>query len=151
MKVYRISRKKFANDLTGVGSRLHGGRWNHKGVPVLYTSDSRALAIIEYSVNVNLSDIPKTLSLITLEINDDIEIIEPSDLPGNWRAFPAPAETKDYGSKLLKSAKNSIIRIPSVVIPEECNYLLNPLHKRSDEFKVIKIEDFVYDVRIKPV
>src|SRR4051812_17147456 len=98
MLVYRLSRSKWADDLSGEGARLHGGRWNHIGLPCIYASESRALAVLEYTVNVGLEDIPRALSIITIDLPDKkIFTPPPAQLPGNWRESPAPASTKDFG------------------------------------------------------
>lgn len=150
MIVYRIGKTKYANDLTGEGARLNGGRWNHKLCPCLYTSESRSLAVLEYTVNVNIDDIPRALSMATLDIPDkNILQLQIAQLPGDWRASPAPASTKDFGTELLKKAEYPIIRIPSAIIPDEYNYLLNPFHRESIKFSVVDIHDFIYDIRIK--
>ena len=150
MIVYRIARTKYANDLSGEGARLNGGRWNHKLTPCIYTSESRALALLEYTVNVNIDDIPRALSFAIIEVPDDnILSVTVEGLPGNWTESPAPASTKNYGTGLLKKGEYAVIKIPSAVIPFEYNYLLNPLHKDSTKFKILDVHDFVYDVRIK--
>lgn len=152
MIVYRVGRTKYASDLEGVGARLFGGRWNNKLVDCLYTSESRALAVLEYTVNVNIDDIPRALSITILEIPDrTIRVLKETDLPGDWKLTPAPSTSKDFGSKLLLAAAEPVIKIPSVVIPPEFNYLLNPLHKDSKKFKILDVCDFVYDIRIKTV
>lgn len=150
MVVYRIGKSKYAKDLTGEGARLNGGRWNHKFTTCIYTSESRALALLEYTVNVNIDDIPRALSITTFEI-PGIGVLElkEADLPGNWKEVPAPSSTKDFGSSLLKTAAYPIIKIPSCVIPNEFNYLLNPVHVDSKDFKILDISDFVFDVRLK--
>ncbi len=140
----------YANDLTGEGARLFGGRWNNKGIPCLYTSETRSLALLEYSVNVNLDDVPRALTMAIIEIPDSpIKLITEAQLPGNWKETPAPSETKDFGSALFEKVEYSIFKIPSTVVPEEFNYLLNPLHRDNQLFKILEIKDFVYDVRIK--
>jgi RES domain-containing protein len=150
MLVYRIGRTKYADDLTGEGARLHGGRWNHKLTPCIYTSGSRSLAVLEYTVNVQIDDIPRALSITTIEITEsDILELTTGDLPGNWRTSPAGTLAKDFGTNLLKELYYSVIKIPSVIIPDEYNYLLNPLHKKSSSFRIKHVEDFIYDVRIK--
>lgn len=152
MIVYRIGRTKYAYDLTGEGARLHSGRWNHKLTPCIYTSGSRALALLEYTVNVNIDDIPRALSFTVIEIpDDDILHLTVPDLPGNWTDSPAPTSTRTYGTKLLKKAEHAVIKIPSTVIHHEYNYLLNPLHTNAEKFKISEVSDFVYDVRIKTV
>lgn len=150
MIVYRIGRTKYANDLTGEGARLNGGRWNHRLSPCLYTSESRSLAVLEYTVNVNIDDIPRALSMTTLDIPEkNILKLSIADLPGNWSTSPAPASTKDFGTQLLKKAEYAVIKIPSAVISDEFNYLLNPMHRESTKFSIVNIQDFIYDVRIK--
>lgn len=149
MIVYRLTRTKFAYDISGEGARLNGGRWNHKGISVVYASESRSLALLEYTVNVNIDDIPRALSIVAIEIPGDIHIVGVSELPGNWRVSPAPGETKDYGTNLLRKVSQPVIKIPSAVILNECNYLLNPLHRKSHQFKITSVEDFIFDVRIK--
>jgi RES domain-containing protein len=152
MIVYRIGKTRYARDLTGEGSRLHGGRWNNKLTPCIYTSESRALALLEYTVNVNADDIPRALSITSFEIPDDrILVLAEAGLPGNWKQAAAPSSTKNFGDQLLKAAKNLIIRIPSAVIPEEYNYLLNPAHPGIKNCKITATADFVYDIRIKLV
>lgn len=150
MIVYRVGKARYANDLRGEGAKLFGGRWNNKMVPCVYTSESRALAVLEYSVNVQLDDIPRALNITIIEIPDEnIMILNEPDLPGDWKQAPAPSSTKDFGSKILLLGKAPVIRIPSAVIPEEFNYLLNPLHAESNFFKILSISDFIYDVRLK--
>jgi RES domain-containing protein len=152
MIVYRIGKTKFARDLKGEGARLNGGRWNHKLTACVYAAESRALAVLEYTVNVNIDDIPRALSITTIEIPDKgIDILTEADLPGNWKEVPAPSSTKDFGTDLLKAAKTPVIKIPSSVIPQEFNFLLNPLHSDSRYFGIVDVQDFVYDARIKLV
>jgi RES domain-containing protein len=150
MHVYRIGWAKYGSDLSGEGARLHGGRWNHKGTPLVYASESRALALLEYTVNVNIEEIPRALSLTTIEIPDDlIKTVSIADLPGNWQMVPAPSSTRDRGTAWFHKSKHAILRVPSSILPHEYNYLLNPLHPLSHRWKSIAVEDFVYDVRIK--
>ncbi|HSF45473.1 MAG TPA: RES family NAD+ phosphorylase [Chitinophagaceae bacterium] len=149
MEVYRISRSKWAEDLSGEGARLFGGRWNRKGTPCLYTSSTRSLAILEFSVNVSLDEIPRALSIVTLKLPDQFLEVKPQDLPGNWKDVPAPGSTREFGTRLLEEAKHLIIRLPSSVIPQEFNFIINPVHKDHKLCKVIAVDDFVYDVRIK--
>lgn len=151
MLVYRIGKTKHAGDLSGEGAKINGGRWNHKNIPCIYTSESRALSLLEYTVNVNIENIPRALSVTTIEIPDkEILIINEKQLPGNWRSVPIPSSTQDFGTQLLKISSNKIIKIPSSVIAEEFNYILNPIYS-SNFFKIVEIKDLVYDVRIKTV
>jgi RES domain-containing protein len=150
MIVYRIGKSRFSRDLSGEGARLFGGRWNTILTPCVYTSESRALALLEYTVNVNIEDIPRGLNITSIEIPDE-GILEASqkDLPGNWTKVPAPSSTKEFGTRFLKSQIKPVLKIPSTIIINEFNYILNPLHPDSKSFKIVSVEDFIYDVRIK--
>lgn len=150
MIVYRIGRTRYANDLDGEGARLFGGRWNHKLTPCIYTSESRALALLEYTANVNIDDIPRALSITAFEIDVSYMLELPVNmLPGDWRNAPAPAATKDFGTDLLRKNDYGILKIPSVVMEDEFNYLLNPQFRKATVYSILSIRDFVYDVRLK--
>lgn len=148
MKVYRITKTQYADDLHGTGAKLFGGRWNHIDSPCIYTAESRALSILEYAVNVNVDFIPRALSLCVFEIDENqIYTLREEDLPGNWRDTPAPKSAKDFGTKFLQK-KKAILKIPSIIIPQEFNYILNPLAENST-FKLLETRDFIFDLRIK--
>jgi RES domain-containing protein len=149
MVVYRISRSKWANDLSGEGARLNGGRWNLKGTPCVYASASRALALLEYTVNTDVHDIPRSLSMVTLETPDDYLAFEVAELPGDWAESPVPFSTQNFGTMHLRKGRKAVYCLPSVIIPEEYNYLLNPAHPQHKEVRILEVKDFVYDIRIK--
>src|SRR5690625_1449704 len=124
MKVFRISKTKYAEDLSGMGSKLYGGRWNAVGTPCIYTSESRALAVLEYSVNVNIDFIPRGLSLCIFEIDENqIQQIEIQNLPGNCIENPTLLSTKEFGNKLLSECF-AILNIYYVVITDVFNFIL---------------------------
>ena len=150
MLVYRVCRTKYARDLSGEGSRLKGGRWNHKKTPCVYTSASRSLAILEYTVNVNIDEIPRALSIVTINLPDE-SLFQPniSNLPGNWKDVPTPSSTKDFGTALLIKNKYAVLQLPSIIIPQEYNYILNCLHPVHSHFEIKDVSDFIYDTRIK--
>lgn len=149
MLAYRICRSRWAHDLSGEGARLHGGRWNQKGIPCLYASASRALAILEYTVNTDVHDIPRSLELVTLELPDDALFFDVAELPGNWKDAPAPSSTREFGTRQLRMGKSAVLCFPSSIIPEEFNHVLNPTHARFREVTIVEARDFVYDIRIK--
>jgi RES domain-containing protein len=84
-----------------------------------------------------------------LKLPDQFLDVKIQELPGNWKDVPAPGSTRSFGTRLLEEGKHLIIRLPSAVIPQEFNYIINPLHKDSKLCKAVAVEDFVYDVRIK--
>lgn len=150
MKVYRLTKTQYAEDLNGTGAKLFGGRWNHIDSSCIYTSESRALSILEYAVNINIDFIPRALSLCIFEIDESqVHSLKEEELPGNWKETPAPKSTKDFGTLLLQK-KYPILKIPSIIIPQEFNYLLNPQADKL-KFELVEIKDFVFDLRIKEV
>jgi len=147
MRVYRISKTKYARDLNGTGAKLYGGRWNTVGTPCIYTSESQALAVLEYSVNINIDFIPRGLSVCVFEVNAAVvHTVAVEDLPGHWKTIPSPLATKEMGTELLEH--HAVLKIPSIVIPDEYNYILNPMVEEHC-FELLEVKDFVFDVRIK--
>jgi RES domain-containing protein len=150
MLLYRIGHTQYADDLTGEGARLHGGRWNNEGVPCIYTSTSRALALLEYTCHVKRHLIPRDLSFVTYGVPENcIKIFKVSDLPGNWKNWPHAREPRDLGTAFLKANDFLLYGFPSAVIEEEMNYLINPLHKDITQVNIMETKDYMYDLRIK--
>jgi RES domain-containing protein len=150
MVVYRISKRRFITDLSGLGAKLYGGRWNPKGVSFVYTSDSRALAILEYYVHANPVFLPTDVAIASIHIPDDAsrkEILI-GDLPPDWREYPAPAQLAGMGDKWSKSGEGLVLFVPSVVVPKERNVLINPGHSSIKEVAIIDVEDYFFDVRL---
>lgn len=150
MLVYRIGKTKHAKDLTGEGARLFGGRWNHPGTACIYTAETRALSLLEYTTHVSLHDIPRALSFTCIVIPDDaIYELELGSLPGNWTAWPHPKDSRDFGNDLLTAAEYLVLKFPSAILPDEFNYLINPLQARMKEVAIHSVNDYAYDVRLK--
>lgn len=150
MIVYRIAKTKYIHDLSGTGARMYGGRWNHKGIGVVYTSKNRALATVEYLVHVPSSIAPTNLSIASLEIPDGInpKEISISDLPANWRDYPAPSELAELGTHWALTNDTLLLRAPSAVVEHEFNILINPLHPDMKHITVSHIEDYKFDDRL---
>ncbi len=150
MLVYRVGATKYANDLTGEGAKLNGGRWNHVGIPCIYAGESRAIVLLEYSAHVSIDNIKRALSFTTFSVPDD-SILElyTADLPGNWKDFPHPRETRDLGSQLLKENEYLLLKFPSAIIQEESIYILNPNHALMKKVSVKEVRDYAYDIRVK--
>ncbi len=152
MEVYRISLVRHIRDLTGEGARLYGGRWNHKGTGVMYTSANRALAVLEYLVHVTLSLIPDGLGIASLRIPDGIFakrfVLSLSDLPKNWRNYPAPSHLADVGTTWAKKNDTLLLQVPSAVVEREFNILINPLHPDMKHIAITRVEDFTIDDRL---
>lgn len=150
MKVYRIAKTRYVDDMSGSGARIFGGRWNHKGTGVIYTSENRALATVEYLVHVPLSIAPASLSLVTLQIPDEmiLQEIAVSDLPNNWREYPAPTRLAELGTNWATRNESLLLRVPSVVVDQEFNILLNPLHPDIKRVSIFRVESYAFDKRL---
>jgi RES domain-containing protein len=149
LRVWRVApRPRSAFD--GEGARRAGGRWNEKGVSVVYTSATLALAALEYFVNADPVNSPADLVARPAQIPDDllIKTVSISDLPRNWRNFPAPEELRMLGTKWAQSMETVASAVPSAVIPQENNYLLNPLHSDFSKIVVGEPEPFSFDLRM---
>ncbi len=129
MIVYRLSKSKFASDLSGKGAEIAGGRWNSKGTALLYTSRSRALCTVEIAVHTPLGEIPDDYSILTIEIPDYLmHAIDPVELPNNWKDFPYQRNIQKIGDMFVVENKYLTLKAPSAVVQGEFNFLINPNH-----------------------
>lgn len=150
--LFRITRAKHAQDLSGEGARLSGARWNFKGTPVVYTAQSRSLVALEALVHMSQSDFLLKRKLVTIEISKTVatRTIKVSDLPSNWRTHPPPFKLAEIGTKWVAEKESLLLRVPSAVVDGEFNVLINPLHPDIAAVKITRIEDFVFDSRLQP-
>jgi RES domain-containing protein len=150
MLVYRIAKRDVVKDLTGTGAKLYGWRWNHRGTAIIYTSETRALATVEFLVHVSLSNVPKGLMIATIEIPDSIasEDAPRASLPRGWRDYPPPREVAEFGTRWAKANKCLLLRVPSAVVEQEYNILINPLHSDMERVMVKGVEKFEFDKRL---
>jgi RES domain-containing protein len=150
MLLYRIGPTLHADDLKGEGARLHGGRWNHPGIPCIYSSATRALSLLEYTCHAKKSTILRDLSFITYEAPEHlIQQYSIGQLPGNWKIWPHAKEARDFGTNFLNDNKFLLYGLPSVVIEEEMNYIINIRHVDAAMIKIIDIKEYAYDLRLK--
>lgn len=149
---WRICRARYATGAySGRGAADYGGRWNRPGIPVVYTSSSLSLATLEYLVNIDGKDLPPDLVVIAAQIPDDITVarVEARDLPADWRSSPSPVKLKEIGEGWLRKAETAVLIVPSAVIPEENNLLLNPAHPQFARILIGKPKRFVFDPPIR--
>ena len=147
MIVYRLSKGQYANDLSGKGAELVGGRWNSRGNAMLYTSQSIALCVTEIAVHVPLGILPKDYQLIHIAIPHE-DFLEVRRLPKDWQSFPHSNSTQMIGDKFLKEHKHLVFKVPSAAVQGEFNFLINPRHKNFNQIKIVKIENFNFDERL---
>jgi RES domain-containing protein len=150
MIVYRLAKAVYSNDLSGKGAELSGGRWNSRGTPMIYTSQSRALCTAEIAVHTGLGILPVDFRLIQISIPDEIEIkqISSTELPADWAIFPPTHFTQKLGDKFISEKKYLVLQVPSAVIPGDWNYLINPLHLDISLIKIISVEEYNFDKRL---
>ena len=151
MIIWRLCRQQHAaRPLDGEGARLYGGRWNLPGTALAYTAGTLALAALEVLVHVDHDLAPHDLVSIPIEIPSGIRIeeIALTQLPPNWRKNPAPERLQALGSGWADRATSALLRVPSAVIPEEHNYLVNPLHPGSRQLKIGRPQSFTFDTRL---
>jgi RES domain-containing protein len=149
MEVYRITRCEFITDLSGIGASQHPGRWNSKGTRMLYTAQSASLAALETVVHIAGLKLSASYCMIVLDIPGDlISSINKQHLPGNWNDYPAPDSLKSIGDNFIKDDTFLALRVPSAVVPEDYNYLINPFHKKISGIKIIRQRPFTFDGRL---
>jgi RES domain-containing protein len=149
MLLYRLAQEKYVRDLSGDGARLYGGRWNAKGTSMLYTSEHCSLALLELLVHTPHTLLPDKISLLKLSIPDDITIstMDKERLPGNWRGYPAPDSLGKIGTQWINDKKSIGLRVPSVLVPDEWNVLLNPAYVEYKEVSIKSVSSFQIDSR----
>jgi RES domain-containing protein len=137
--VWRITAEPFA-DLTGEGARLYGARWNSPGRPMLYTAEDAALAILEVRVHLDLdwTLLPDDYVLMRIEVHD-LPTEHITDLPSDPQAV---------GDAWLKSGTTPLLRVPSFIVPESFNLLVNPSHSQAAAIRDYATRDFKFDERL---
>src|SRR5690606_33088777 len=144
MRVFRLSRKIYANDLSGKGAAKFGNRWNSKGVEMVYSAQSRAPAMAEVLVHLSLEDLPEDYVMVELDIPNSIKIEELSvkNLDIGWNAHPPTSQTQKTGDKFIDEKKSCVFKVPSAVVKGDFNFLINPNHPEIKKLKVIEIVVF---------
>ncbi len=153
MRVFRIERTKYLETtLTGTGASLtEGYRWNSVNTQLVYTAESRALAILEISVHLDLSeDLPSDRNYVEINIPDDVSMAELKieDLPENWDEKPPTLSTQYIGDDFVKGESAAVLKVPSAIVPQEFNYLINPKHIDSKKITVVSTKELIFDKRI---
>ena len=149
MIVYRLCKQTYSNDLSGYGAEKTGGRWNSKGVPILYTAASRALAVVEIAVHAPLGIIPTNYTLTVIELPETfIKKIEMDDLPANWNRNPFIKATQLIGDDFINNNMHLILQVPSAAVPGDHNYLINPRHPGFKNVHIKTTESFEFGSRL---
>jgi RES domain-containing protein len=150
MELFRITQEKYADDLSGNGARLYGGRWNSEGYFAIYTSSSRALALLEILAHTPAKMLDeKKYILITLSVPDSIrhDVILSDNLSSSWDAPDTRPLTRKLGDKFLRNKTSLLLSVPSVLISEEINFVLNPLHSDMKKLRITHRRRIYFDKR----
>lgn len=142
-----------ADDLSGKGAEKTGGRWNRPGLPAVYTASNIALAALETLVHLQLLGLPLNRYLVRIDVPDDLWIararLPATTLPVGWDALPAGKVSLDVGDAWIKGMNSTLCDVPSVIVPEESNVLLNPAHPQAFRIRAVKIRRWLYDGRLR--
>lgn len=151
MILWRIARAGYER-LDGEGARLYGGRWNSPGRPVVYASTTLSLAALEYLVHVEPLTAPGDLVAMEIRVPESRFAgarAEPSQFPqGDWRQYPAPEWQAELGDTWIEDGTFLWLAVPSVLVPQEYNVLINPGHRRMSEVRVVSTRPFAFDGRL---
>jgi RES domain-containing protein len=143
-----------ADDLTGEGPRLSGGRWNRRHTPLVYASMTRALACLETIVHFGSTVLPLNRYLVEIPIPAEAwraRRIFHYDESVGWDAEPAGKISVDWGTNWAEEGETLVAQVPSVMVPEESNVLINPTHPQIASISARKIRRWMYDARIAPL
>jgi RES domain-containing protein len=149
LEAWRIVKEKHAaTAFSGEGAAKFGGRWNSRGAAVVYTSFTRSLAALENLVHLNP---PVLFKYVALRIQFEpalVEVFPVRTLPADWRSEPPPPATKLIGDAWARDMRSALLQLPSVIIPGEPNYLINPAHPDFKKISLGKPEPFAFDPRL---
>ncbi len=148
MIVYRLTTEMYKTDLSGSGAKLYGGRWNSVGLPVLYTTENISLAILEILVRTDMHAIPLSYHLIKIDIPELIQpqFITTGKLKTSWK--DDLGYTQWMGDEFIKSNKSLLLKVPSAIVDEENNYIVNPEHNDFKKVKIAAVKKFQFDKRL---
>lgn len=148
MLVYRIVLAKYAKGLVASG---RAARWNPNEVKMIYTASSRSLACLENVVHRNQIGLSENFNVLTIDCPDHIKvsIIRQPDLPTNWTSFDQMYITQQIGERWISQNESAILQVPSSIVAEEVNYLLNPDHSDFAQIRMIASQPFTFDKRLR--
>ncbi|HWW08486.1 RES family NAD+ phosphorylase [Collimonas sp.] len=150
MKLWRITTRKWALDKRCDGARQYGGRWNPISYPAMYAGATIEICALEKFVHLDGAP-PPPLVLVSIEVPDDKKLfVQPSlaTLPKDWSDLPAPAGAQEFGRQWLASASQLVMFLPSAIIPEATNAVINPRHDRYAEVVLTIEREFTFDARM---
>ena len=144
-----VTARHKAKAFSGDGARLYGGRWNSRGTAVIYTAANLALASLEIVVNLPSPALLEDFIRIPIYFEPYlVEILDPASLPAEWNSRPISPCTRLLGDTWVKQQRSAVLRVPSLVVPEEYNYLLNPAHPDFGRITIGRAAIYHFDPRL---
>lgn len=148
MRAWRLTRDIHrSHALSGEGAARVGNRWNSRGVRIAYTSTSRALAVLEMLVHVTRDTIPENLLLLPFNVPDNL-VQDAEGLPRDWNALPYSTNARLFGDRWVAEHRSAALLVPSVVLPQERNLLIDPMHPDYPKIAAFAPERFQFDRRL---
>jgi RES domain-containing protein len=146
---WRLTKTKhLASAWDGEGARRAGGRWNSAGVRVVYASATLSLALVEILAHLPSGLLP-AYSAVPVEIDGALlETIDAASLPPAWKDHPPPPETQAVGDRWVAEERSAALCVPSVIVPREFNYVLNPAHRDFPKIRIGAATAFPFDARL---
>lgn len=137
-----------ANDMRGIGAQLTGGRWNTESVPMVYSAASIALAVLETFGHLRAAGLPFNRFLVRIDVPEEVwrarEILVP---PGGWDAIPSGSASRSAGDAWCAGHRSALLSVPSVIVPEESNILVNPRHPDARRLAATTVRRWAWDPR----
>jgi len=144
-----VKARHAATAFDGEGARLYGGRWNSRGLPVIYTAASPALAVLELLVHLGSSVVLPAYVTIACTFDEGIVLrLDRERLPTDWRSSPALPQLAQLGDAWLKDGTSAVLEVPNAIIPAESNYLINPRHPAFASIDIDEPQRFELDLRL---
>lgn len=135
--------------MSGMGAKLFGGRWNSVGIPVLYMASSRALAALEVLAHLTNIQDPESFCITVFDVPDNsIEKVEKELLPKNWNSYPSPSSLRKRGDAFAKANQVLLLKVPSAIVEDEYNYILNVNHPLANKVEIVEVKPFLFDKRL---
>ncbi|QJD99258.1 RES family NAD+ phosphorylase [Massilia forsythiae] len=153
MKLWRIATDTpdyTSDDMTGTGAKISGGRWNRPGTAMLYCGTNISLAVLETFVHLKAGGLPLNRYLVEINVHDDVwnKAVDMRNPPVGWDAIPAGTVSLNTGDNWIRANTSALMVVPSVIVSEEYNVLINPLHSDTKTFQVRKVRKWTYDSRL---
>lgn len=147
MTIFRLTTGSFAHDISGQGAKIYGGRWNPVGIGVVYMSEFISLSILEILVQADKYTSPDSYTLLSIQVPENSVVdLDIKNLKIDWQNHIE--YTRAIGEEFLKANEALVLKVPSAIVPQEHNFLINPLHKDFKKVKIVNSELLELDKRL---